>query len=124
MAVCCDEILACAEDIVTNMQGEAALRTAAGRAYYAAYHKAAVFYSGLKSPGRLPKKKKGMHRTLIHQLKNPTDASKAAESRLLGKLLEDIYAGRIQADYRLNDTVKENDVRVNIALSKRVLQTA
>lgn len=86
------ELLALAEQLPTN--DEASNRTAAGRAYYAAYHACQQVYKTAAQP-----QSTGMHKAFISTLQTST----ASLDRKIGYILKSIHDTRIQADYKLND---------------------
>ena len=80
---------------------EGAYRAAAGRAYYAAYHRCRLYYNALPYLSKL--EGRGVHEQLINALTIPSSrlsANGRARSVAIGKYLRDICNARVHADYR------------------------
>jgi hypothetical protein len=118
MSITSTDLLVFAESLVASAD-EVALRAAASRAYYAAYHHARDYahqndIDMLKAP---PEDRAGVHGDLIytfrsHSSKNIKEAAYALQNA------KDI---RSKADYRLSENLLSNDVKLVIAYAKRVV---
>ena len=97
--------LAC--EIAEGMQGEAAKRASASRAYYAAYH-CAKEYLGVCEYIR--------HQDLVERLLS------AQSDRLAnaGRMLQQAKWRRVKADYRLEQLFTDEDLRACIQDAKQV----
>lgn len=105
MSVSPTDLLSLADSLLKTAVTEAEWRNAVGRAYYAVYHGAKIFYETLPSPGRLPPTPSGVHETLAFQLSWPTislNHPKYSISRELGRNLRWLSSKRVTADYYLN----------------------
>lgn len=93
---------------------EMGLRTVVSRAYYAAYHLACGVRHHCPDPPQLPNGKgEGDHQRLIRQFSSvPKKGFKGAGlAKQIGALLSQGRNLRVKADYRLNETVSQNDAR-------------
>ena len=101
-----------AEQIVEANKSEAALRTAVGRLYYAAFLKARqVLYRGVV-PRRLIKKKRGEHAVIAENLR--------ARNWVLGTQYDTLRELRVQADYFLVPKQEYQDWLANWSRAKAV----
>lgn len=91
-------------------QDEASKRTAASRAYYAAYHHCLEWHGQLPVPGSNSGPSGGVHQVLINQLSNPAPELEPvvkALSRRTGIRLNVIRTTRKKADYSLHAPMEE-----------------
>ncbi len=101
------ELLELARAIATGMQGEAARRAAASRAYYAAFHCASEHLGIREYIGHA----KIVERLLCMQSHNMQAA---------GRLLHQAMRRRVKADYQLGRPFTEEDMRACMRAAERV----
>lgn len=108
MAINSKDLMLLAEMLWKN-NSETYKRSAASRAYYAAYHEAKAWHKNLPEPGAVLNSKGGSHALLIHQLANPSTKTKKDKnlsviSIELASRLESLRSVRNSADYDISDT--------------------
>lgn len=123
MSISPEDILSLSEALALTKECETTLRASVGRAYYAAYHHALSFHNSLAEQGVAPERATGMHASLIHQLKTPTekDPGLRTKSKQIAYMLDTMRLARVNADYELALTTTENDAKSQIELAKRLL---
>ena len=92
---------------------EMAQRNALSRAYYAAFHRAAVSYP----PEENRRGGTGMHRNYLDQLQNHQAGSK---ERIVGAKLTQLYQRRVLADYRLQNSLQTDAVARQLDTAKQI----
>lgn len=93
---------------------EAHIRTAIGRAYYAAYHAARA----LAEENRLPKSSRGgSHERLIRTFTGNCDK----KWKRMGNQLQQMKQFRTRADYDLHSTLTARDARLTLRQASEVL---
>lgn len=111
------DLLTEARDLASGGHGrEVHRRAAISRAYYAAFHQArtvaeAAGYRFVRGAGR------GMHAHLIDHFEVAPDA----RLRGMGRLLRNLKRLREDADYRLDRTVAERDVRNALVIAAQLM---
>ncbi len=105
---------------------EAKWRAAASRAYYAAYHTADAYYKRTHngSPAPTTRHRLGggsrnldLHAALIEGLKD-TEAEPAAT---VGRLLSTVKATRVNADYRSDARVSDQDAALAVETAQEIM---
>lgn len=106
----------CARALFDHTESEAQARAVVSRAYYGAYHAAKTYHDSLPSPGSVTNAG-GSHGQLISQLRHPGVSGKERfRSIAVGTLLMAAFAQRVNADYKLGETMIWDDA--TDALSK------
>ncbi|MDP9153697.1 MAG: hypothetical protein M3O74_05545 [Pseudomonadota bacterium] len=103
------ELIDCAALMLSAAKDEPSYRAVCSRAYYAAYHAAYAFHSGLPQPGSVGSAT-GKHAQLIAQLANPQcgkQNKKFAVSQALGKTMRLLLDARVKADYSIHLEVNQ-----------------
>ena len=102
------DFLEVARALIKGDPSEAYLRTAVGRAYYAAFLQARDA-AGLRNEGS------GIHEEVIKHYSNRKD------QRIVGNRLSDLRKVRNRADYKPGQSVSVQDVRKAVTQAGRVL---
>ncbi|MDO8310680.1 MAG: hypothetical protein Q7T25_01945 [Sideroxyarcus sp.] len=123
MSITAPDLMALAAHLETH-PGEAALRGAISRAYYAAFHHAKAWHDSLPSHGLAPQQGGGTHHELANRLISPT--LPAGDPRIVisksgGYLLRHAHGLRVRADYLINDTMQSSDAADAIAKAQSIL---
>ena len=106
MSIQPDDLLKVAHDLLQK-EGEIYFRSAANRAYYAAFHFCRLVVEALPVPPRKKKlyEKLGPHQKVIFRLKNkaknPATQNADQKTRSLGHFLNNGRVIRVQADYKI-----------------------
>lgn len=111
------EFLVLAQQLVEggNPPLEAALRTAASRAYYSAYHAAQEIFNTTVNRNE---RAGGMHARFIQSLTNSSNKN----DRAIGYMLKSIYDLRIAADYDLSDVFKETQCADAVKKTQKLIE--
>lgn len=123
MSISPSNLLQLSRDILATAKSEVEFRNAVGRAYYGAYHAAAAFHDSLPSPGELPLQRMGMHLEMAYQLSRPTippSDPRFLKSRTLGQDLNWLHGKRLNADYKLDGSVKHSDAKAVVQRAEAV----
>ncbi|NDP59569.1 MAG: HEPN domain-containing protein [Oxalobacteraceae bacterium] len=114
-----NQLLAVAESIFIGSKTECMHRAVISRAYYSTFHACKEYHVKLPRPGSVGTAS-GMHNQLISQLATP-DPKLSIDAKLssiaLGKLLRSLCAQRVKSDYRILETVTQDE-------TKRAIETA
>ncbi len=108
MAIHWRELLDLANAIAAGMKEEAARRTAASRAYYAAFH-CANAYLGIEGYTG--------HRAVVEALLSSQSNRDVAAGRMLNQAMR----RRVKADYRLSQGFTDQDMRACMGDATRVV---
>ena len=125
MSITPKDLLSLAKRIVSAGESEVDFRNAMGRAYYAAYHEAKRFHDSLPSPGNAPPSKVGVHAELAFRLQRPTiqqSDPRFRTSQNVGWHMTWLHDKRINADYRLQQSIGQHDSAQTDARSERVFE--
>lgn len=90
-------------------------RTAVSRAYYAGYHACQSYYKTLVPEDSA---QSGMHRQFLDGLINSPNKT----DKSIGYRLQEIYKGRIKADYKLTQRFPSEDAKSHVAVAGQVLE--
>jgi HEPN domain len=126
MSVSPRDLLREARKVAERADEETARRTAASKAYYAAYHGAKGYHDLLPKPGR-SKQNVGDHENLIHSLRYPDQTLGDAickHSIKIGELLLRLRPSRVRADYDLQAEVTVSDMNDAIEMAVKILNLA
>ena len=105
---------------------EIGLRTAVSRGYYSGYHRAlTVSYLCPKPPSLPPSRSEGSHAALIRRFQSvPKNFQGAALARQIAVILARGRALRVEADYKLDQTVPPIDARLSIHYAEQLEKLA
>jgi hypothetical protein len=118
------EILALADEL-SNGPTAAYWRSAASRAYYAAYHAARIWHdTRLPAPGMCAPDVRGVHEEFIERLRHPAPETKGdlrVKSATIGRVLLGLRRMRVRADYELNESFTRDEALTAVSQADQVL---
>ncbi len=103
--------------------GEARRRATISRAYYAAYHRCREWARSLPRSPESGSHAHGVHERLIDRLANPPPSCSRERRRIARQLaaqLAALKARRVAADYKLRQSISEDDMRMQQSEAKEL----
>lgn len=116
------DLLALARELVAK-ESETDWRSAASRAYYAAFHACVAWHGKLPVPGSVGSAV-GSHEQLIQQLRNPAKECNAdfqKRSKWLSMQLSSLKAIRVEADYQLTVVMTRDRAQTACELASQIV---
>jgi len=108
-------------DVLLQHPDEVWIRASASRAYYAAYHLCLLVRAKIPYA---TESRQGTHAAVIQALTNYSGGTPQFQEkvRALGRVLNQCKAGRVRADYDLDDSFNERDAQTMLERARRIEQ--